>query len=41
MKKFALCAFLLACLAACESNDGAMEDLNSIPEEVGNVTPDV
>ena len=37
MKKFALCIIVLAGLAACEPNDGDMEDLNSIPEEVSTV----
>ncbi|MEM1076237.1 MAG: hypothetical protein AAF665_15440 [Pseudomonadota bacterium] len=41
MKKVAFCIFACLVLSACEPNVENPEDLNSIPEEAGNVAPEV
>ena len=40
MKKIALFVALCFTVSACDQNVDNADDLNSIPEEVGNVTPE-
>ena len=41
MKKVAVFALLLLSLGACETSGDSQEDLNSIPEQLSGVSPEV
>lgn len=41
MKKIALCLLAIATLAACEPNQASEENLNDIPADVENATPEI
>ncbi|MEE4187369.1 MAG: hypothetical protein V2I76_02840 [Roseobacter sp.] len=41
MKRLIIGIFAVLVIAACEPNIENPDDLNSIPEEVGNVSPEV